>query len=73
MPTNDIWYFEDNKDKYTVEMLDEKIEEGSDVTLREYIEYYISCGYLDEIEDFTKLTTREISRLVDWIDYLESK
>lgn len=73
MPTNDAWYFEDNKDKYTVEMLDKEIEEGAGITLREYIEYYISCGYIDEIEDFTKLTTREISKLIDWIDYLESK
>ncbi|WP_412183524.1 hypothetical protein [Zhenhengia sp.] len=67
------WYFEDNRDKYTVEMLDEEIEEGSGVTLREFLEYGISCEYIDDVEDFTKLTTREISKMVDMIDYLETK
>lgn len=67
------WYFKDNKDKYTVEMLDEEIEEGVGVTLREYLEYGIQSEYIEDVEDFTKLTTREISQMVDVIDYMETK
>lgn len=69
----ETWYFKVNKDKYTVDMLDEEIEEGVGVTLREYLEYGIQCEYIQDVEDFTKLTTSEISHMVDWIDYLETK
>lgn len=67
------WYFEDNKDKYTVDMLDEEIEEDAGISLRDYLELGISLGYIEPVDDFTKLSTREISRMVDIIDYLETK
>lgn len=66
------WYFEDNKDKYSAYMLDQEIDE-SGTTLREWLEYGISSGYIDVDKDFSDLSTREISKLVDWINYLETK
>lgn len=67
------WYFEDNKDKYTVDMLDKEIEEDAGISLRDYLELGISWGYIEPVDDFTKLSTREISKMVDIIDYLETK
>ena len=67
------YYFEDNRNKYNASMLDDEIEEGATMSIRDWLEYGISCGYIEDVEDFTKLSTSQLSHMIDTIDYLETK
>lgn len=44
MPDEVEWYFEYNKDNYTLDMLDKEIEEDTGISLRDYLELGISWG-----------------------------
>lgn len=67
------YYFEENRNKFTVEMLDEPIDDGSSTTVREWLKYGIESEYIEDVEDFTELTTSQLSHMVDIVDYLETK
>lgn len=66
------YYFEENRNAYTVEMLDKELEPGSD-TLRTFLDYGSESGYFTVNKPYEEMTTSELSHLLDWIDYLETK
>jgi hypothetical protein len=74
---NDKFYFEENRGKYTLDMLDKNIDNNPKyMILRDWIEQFINDGYFDVLESkdqLDKLTNNELCHVIDWIDYLESK
>lgn len=63
--------FEENDGKFTQSDLD-KIADGWDCTLREYIKYGMEEGYIEEA-NIDEMQDNEICEAVDWIEYLETK
>ncbi|WP_069997773.1 hypothetical protein [Cellulosilyticum sp. I15G10I2] len=69
---NNDYYFEYNKNAHSVHDLD-LVFENDDITLREYIEYGEVSGYITLDKPLEDMTTSELSRLVDFIEYLDTK
>lgn len=73
---NEKFYFEENRNKYSINMLDKNIDNNPQyMTLRAWIMQFVHDGYFDielpsRLDDMTDL---ELCHVVDWIEYLESK
>lgn len=70
----DTYYFEEFRDKYTQDMLDKHVDNNPRyMILRDWIMQFKDDGYFDSDINLNKLTDSELSHLVDWIQYLETK
>lgn len=70
----DVYYFEELRDKYSHDMLDKHVDNNTRyMILRDWIMQFKDDGYFNSDINLDQLTDSELSHLVDWIQYLETK